>query len=146
VSRLLERLRQSRLPGELWFLLGGAATGAVAGALLAALLPPAPVPRFPSAPVWFGAFLVAARGFFVGWWVGLGWSVLLVVAARRPRPPLAVGALLPATVLAAAALLVVTAGGVLAGAVPAVAAAAGALAALLAAALRVRRGGSRTPR
>ena len=107
MSRLLDRLRRSRVLGELWFLLGGAAAGAVTGALLALVLPPRPVPAFVNAPAWVGVFLIAARGFLLGWWGGLGWSVVLILVARRRAAPFPVTALLPATVLAAAALLVV---------------------------------------
>lgn len=133
MSRLLDRLRRSRVLGELWFLLGGAAAGAVTVAMLVLVVPPRPMPIFPSVPAWLGVFLIAARGFLVGWWGGLAWSVILIFAARRRRPPFPVASLLPATVLASAALLVVTAGSSLVALPPQAAVGLGLVAAALAA-------------
>ena len=146
MTRLLERLRQSRVLGELYFLLGGAAAGAVSGALLVLVIPPRPVPAFASAPAWIGVFLIAARGFLVGWWGGLAWSVILVLAARRRRPPFPVKALLPATVLAATALLGIATVAVVAALPPQAAAVLGLLAAAVTARLSLGRAAGRADR
>lgn len=108
---VLSTLRRARLFSEVSFVLGGAVVGAVTGLVLGLLaLPPDEIP-FATAPPGSHWFLAVAPGFGYGWWIGLMWSTLLALFARRMRPVPEVAALLPATVRAAFVVVVCTAAG-----------------------------------
>lgn len=129
---LWERLRRSRLLGEVSVALHGAVVGALAGVVVAAMAALLFAPH--DRPT--DRFATAAAGLGYGWWGGLLVTVALAMAARRAVSPPSLGALTramniagAATVFAAAATL---AAGVAASVAILIAVAAGVLAARLA--------------
>lgn len=87
------RFTRARVLTEVSVVLGLGVAGGAVGALLAPLLSPE-ITGLAGLPEWSGLGLAAARGFVLGWFVGIIIGTVLAMTARGqavPPPPLAVG-------------------------------------------------------